>query len=84
MRDRLAAYYRLRFEGLSAEQARQEMHAIGRMMWRHPSLDAQVDAYADIIAGRPCATDPDVCPLAEPDPGLRAGRFPRNACESAR
>ena len=77
---RLAAYYRIRFEGASATEAAREMRQIGRMMWRHPTLDPQVEAYADIVAGRPCSTDPAHCPVSEPDAGLLSGRFPDDAC----
>ena len=77
---RLAAYYRIRFEGYSADDAIREMQDIGRMMWRHPTLDPQVEAYEDVVAGRPCSTDPANCPLNEPDGGLLDGLFPENAC----
>ena len=77
---RLAAYYRIRFEGASAVEATQEMQRIGRMMWRHPTLDSQVQAYEDLVAARPCSTDPAHCPLSEPDSGLSQGRFPEDAC----
>lgn len=79
---RLAAYYRMRFEGASAAEAAREMQRIGRMMWRHPTLDPQVEAYADIVAGRPCSTDPTHCPSTEPDAGLVDGRFPEDACSA--
>ena len=77
---RLAAYYRMRFEAASAAAAMQEMQRLGRMMWRHPTLDPQVEAYADIVAGRPCSADPTNCPVTEPDPGLVDGRFPGDVC----
>lgn len=77
---RLAAYYRIRFEGASAAEATHEMHEIGSMMWRHPTLDPQVEAYGDLVAGLQCSTDPMHCPISEPAPGLLAGRFPNDAC----
>jgi protein-tyrosine phosphatase len=79
---RLAAYYRMRFEGASATQAIEEMQRIGSMMWRHPTLDPQVEAYADLISNRPCSTDARNCPSIEPDPGLFDDRFPADACGS--
>jgi hypothetical protein len=79
---RLAAYYQLRFEAASADEATREMQRIGRMMWRHPSLGPQVEAYADLVDGRPCSTHPENCPLIEPDAGLVGGRFPDDACGS--
>jgi hypothetical protein len=77
---RLAAYYRMRFEGTTAAEAAQEMQRIGRMMWRHPTLDPQVEAYRDLVAGRQCSADPEHCPLREPDAGLSQRRFPADAC----
>lgn len=79
---RLAAYYRMRFEGASAVEATEEMQKIGRMMWRHPTLDPQVEAYADIVVGRACSADPASCPSNEPDGGLVDGRFPEDACST--
>ena len=80
---RLAAYYRIRFEGATASEVTEEMHDIGRMMWRHPSLGPQIQAYEDLIAGRPCSTDPEHCLVDEPDGGLLHAQFPENACEPA-
>jgi len=77
---RLAAYYRMRFEGASATTASEEMQRIGRMMWRYPTLDPQVEAYADIIAGQTCTTEAENCPVATPDAGLEDGRFPVDDC----
>ena len=77
---RLAAYYRMRFEEASPVEATEEMQRIGRMMWRHPTLDPQVEAYADLLGRRPCSADPEHCPSTEPDGGLVDGRFPEDAC----
>jgi len=77
---RLVAYYRMRFEGDSAAEATKEMQRIGRMMWRHPTLDPQVEAYASIVAGRSCSADLAHCPSNEPDAGLVDSRFPEDAC----
>lgn len=80
---RLAAFYRMRFEGVSAAEATREMQRIGRMMWRHPTLDPQVEAYSEIIAGQPCTADPANCPLSEPDAGLVDSGFPDDACRAS-
>jgi len=77
---RLAAYYQMQFQGASAAEATEEMQRIGHMMWRHPTLDPQVEAYADLLAGRTCSTDTSNCPSSEPDAGLMEGRFPDDAC----
>jgi len=63
-------------------EATEEMQKIGRMMWRHPTLDPQVEAYAEVIAGRPCTADPVHCPSSEPDAGLDDGGFPEDACRA--
>lgn len=58
---RLAAYYQMKFLGMSAEQAKRAMREAGGFMWLHPELPPQVDALADFIAGRPCSTAPVYC-----------------------
>ena len=77
---RLVAYYRIRFEGRPAAEAIREMQDRGHMMWRHPTLDQQVEAYEDLVLGRPFASDPENCPLSEPDGGLQHGLFPDDTC----
>jgi protein-tyrosine phosphatase len=79
---RLIAYYRMRFEGVPAAEAIREMQDIGHMMWRHPTLNPQVEAYEDIIAGRPCTSDSNSCPLEKSEGGLVSGVFSENACET--
>jgi hypothetical protein len=79
---RLVAYYRIRFEGVAATEAIKEMQDIGHMMWRHPTLNSQVEAYEDIVAGRPCASGPESCPLEQPDGGLLHGLFPHDSCDT--
>ena len=78
---RLAAYYRIRFGGDTVEAAHREMHEIGHMMSRHPTLDPQVEAYADFLAGRACPTSEESCVSAGPDPGAPLGRFPADVCD---
>lgn len=78
---RLIAYYRMRFEGVPAAEAIREMQNIGHMMWRHPTLNPQVEAYEDLIAGRPCSSDPASCPLEQSKGGLVNGVFPEDACD---
>lgn len=77
---RLAAYYRIRFEEASAEEANREMQEIGHMMWKHPTLAGQVAAYGNIVAGEPCTAGSDTCPNLESDGGLVDGRFADDAC----
>lgn len=79
---RLIAYYRIRFEGIPAAEAIREMQDIGHMMWRHPTLDPQVEAYENIVAGRACSSDTGSCPLEQPDGGLLHGLFPQDSCSA--
>ena len=58
------------------------MHRIGSLMWFHPTLDEQVAAYANLLAGQPCTVDPENCPVDTTDPGLNGGQFRLNACRS--
>ena len=76
---RLTAWYRMRFEGRSPEEAVSEMLEAGRLMKRHPQLVPQVQAMADLLAGRPCAGDPEHCVRGDGWPD--AGRaFERDVC----
>ena len=63
---RLTAWYRMRFEGTGAEAAVEEMQRVGRMMFRHPQLEPQVHAMADLLAGRECSTEPAHCVTGTP------------------
>jgi len=58
---RLAAYYRMRYNGWSAEDAIEEMNEIGKHMDQHPTLPGQVRAMEDYIHGRSCGQAPDSC-----------------------
>lgn len=60
---RLAAWYRIRFQGIDPAAAVAEMNRAGRFMWRHRQLEPQVEALADLAAGRPCSTAPEHCPF---------------------
>ena len=75
---RLAAYYRMRHQGMDAEAAIREMNEVGRMMWRHPYLEPQVRALADYIAGRPCSVAEQFCVV--PDGAGGGGEFPEDVC----
>jgi hypothetical protein len=81
---RLAAYYRMRFDGWSTEEAIAEMNQVGGMMWQHPYLEPQVEAMSDLIAGRPCGQDLEYCvqpPAAAQDEGLPStGLFEADVC----
>lgn len=81
---RLAAYYRMKFDGWTTEEAIAEMNEVGGMMWQHPYLEPQVEALSDLIAGRPCGQDLEYCvqpPPAGQDEGLSSeGLFATDVC----
>jgi hypothetical protein len=83
---RLAAYYRMKFDGWSADEAIAEMNEVGRMMWQHPYLEPQVEAMSDLIAGRPCGQASKYCvqpPPAGQDEGLSSEEiFEADVCPS--
>jgi hypothetical protein len=75
---RLAAWYRMRFEGMPASEAVAEMRRLGRLMYRHPQLVPQVHAMADLLAGRPCSTAAEHCIAGDDRPD--AGGFQADVC----
>ena len=75
---RLSAWYRMRFEGATADEAIAEMLRAGRFMRRHRQLVPQVRALADLLAGRPCSTAAEHCVIGGPfEPGPT---FAEDAC----
>ena len=75
---RLSAWYRMRFERATAEEAVDEMLDAGRFMRRHRQLVPQVQAMADLLEGRPCSTDAEHCVIGDtPTP---APTFDRDVC----
>lgn len=82
---RLAAYYQMRFQGWSLQEAIARMNRAGRFMWRHPYLEPQVRALADHIAGRPCSVSPEHCVRPAGGGGLGSPpTFPADACPAPR
>lgn len=75
---RLTAWYRMRFEGMTAAAAVAEMERAGRFMGRHRELAPQVRAMADLLAGRPCSTAVEHCVAGDGWPD--GSGFPRDAC----
>ena len=75
---RLTAWYRMRFEGATVDEAVAEMLDGGRFMSRHPQLPPQVQAMADLLAGRPCSTAPEHCVVGEGWP--EGPGFPGDEC----
>jgi hypothetical protein len=77
---RLAAYYQMKYQGASVDEAKATMHRIGRMMWLHPYLDPQVEALSDYLEGRPCSTARQHCVEVWTAGDRRPTPFPKDAC----
>lgn len=75
---RLAAYYRMRFQSWTVEQATREMLQRGQMMSSFPELPPQLEALKEIIDGQVCSRGPLFCPHT---PAVDAGAL-RLAAES--
>jgi len=58
---RLAAYYRMKYQGWNSEAAIEEMNDIGDDMDQHPSLPTQVRGLEDYILQRACSGPAQFC-----------------------
>ena len=58
---RLAAYYQMKYQGWSVDQAREQMNDVGRFMWRYDELQPQAQALWDHIHGLPCSVPEEHC-----------------------
>ncbi len=58
---RLAAYYRMKYQGWTAQRAYEELEKEGIIMWKFPHLYWQVVALEDYIHSRPCSVEPQYC-----------------------
>ena len=58
---RLAAYYQMKHQGLTPEEAREVMYREGRFMWKFRFLEDQVAALHDHIGGRACTVGDEHC-----------------------
>jgi hypothetical protein len=58
---RLAAYYQMKYQGITADDAKSIMTARGKWMWLMPHLYPQVSALNDYINGRGCSTRAKYC-----------------------
>jgi hypothetical protein len=71
---RLAAYYQMKYQGLTADEAIAVMNELGRNMFLHPELEPQVRALEDFIHGRPCSRGEQYCVSADEASGSAAPR----------
>ncbi len=75
---RLTAWYRMRFDRATADEAVAEMQRVGRFMSRHAQLVPQVHAMADLLDGRRCSTGTKHCVIGGGWPD--GGGFPADVC----
>ncbi len=58
---RLAAYYQLKYQGITSTDANILMKKHGKYMFLYPHLDDQVIALKDYLSGRPCSVSDKYC-----------------------
>ncbi len=58
---RLAAYYQMKYDQMSAKDAIEVMNLLGKWMFLHPQLDDQVYALDDFIQGKACSQKAQHC-----------------------
>jgi hypothetical protein len=58
---RLAAYYQMKYQGLTVRQARDVMTQKGKFMWLFPHIYRQVDALGDYVQSGSCNTGRFFC-----------------------
>jgi hypothetical protein len=58
---RLAAYYQMKYQNLTLEDAQAIMDEHGKFMWLHGQLKPQTQALYDYIKGEPCSVDEKYC-----------------------
>lgn len=62
---RLAAYYKMKYNSFTAEEAIEEMLEVGKYMKFFPGLDNQVMALNDYINNRACSEKKKYCVIGE-------------------
>lgn len=63
---RLAAYYRMKYQGWTSQAAISEMNDVGDDMEHHPTLPSQVRALEDFLLKRSCAQPAQFCFASTP------------------
>jgi protein-tyrosine phosphatase len=58
---RLAAYYQMKYQNLTVDDAWVLLDKYGRNMWLHGNLKYQIRALKDYINEQPCSQDPKHC-----------------------
>lgn len=58
---RLAAYYQMKYQSLSVQDAVKFLYKFGKNIDRYPELIPQITALEDFANQRPCSTEPQYC-----------------------
>jgi len=58
---RLAAYYQMKYQNLTMDDAWVLLDEYGKNMWLHGNLKKQITSLKDYIHGRPCSQEPKHC-----------------------
>jgi len=58
---RLAAYYQMKYQNLTMDDAWVLLDEYGKNMWLHGNLKKQITSLKDYIDGRPCSQEPKHC-----------------------
>jgi len=66
---RLAAFYQMKYQNLTADDAWVILNKYGKNMFLHRNLEGQVDALEDYIKGRPCSRKPKHCVIEDIEEG---------------
>jgi len=66
---RLAAYYQMKYQNLTADDAWVILDKYGKNMFLHRNLKGQVRALEDYIKGRPCSQKPKHCVIDDAGEG---------------
>lgn len=78
---RLAAYYQIKYMGLSTDQAITQMYKYGKFMFLFPYLKPQVRALGDYVASKPCSQGKGYCVTTEAIASTEAA-LPREEAEA--
>jgi hypothetical protein len=79
---RLAAYYQMKYQGLSPSQAIDQMYKYGKYMFLFPYLKPQVRALGDFVASKPCSQGSSYCVTTETTAAVTNAAAPADAAEA--
>lgn len=84
---RLAAYYRMGHQEWEKTEAIDEMQQVGKLMWRYPELQPQVEAMVELLETGACTKGAVFCPQVAADTEDRNvyqgnGRFASDVCDA--